>query len=88
MDALTREPGRFTVHSHATEYITIQQAAEALGCSQKFIRRAIDIGTLPSYRFTGSRLIRIKSQELHHAMKPDNAAVVAITARCKNGGEI
>lgn len=68
------------------DFITLQEAAEFLGCSVKFIREGIDRGTLRSYRFPGTRLIRVKRSELETSMQLDNAVLVEIASRTQQFG--
>jgi excisionase family DNA binding protein len=54
---------------------TINEAAEFLNTSTKFIRRRIADGTLPAYRLRGSRLIRIRIADLEAPKTPIGGAV-------------
>jgi excisionase family DNA binding protein len=54
---------------------TINEAAEFLNTSTKFIRRRIADGTLPAYRLRGSRLIRIRIADLEALKTPIGGAV-------------
>lgn len=48
--------------------ITIDEAAEEWGCSNRTIRRMIARGTVPGYR-VGPRLLRVDRDELAQAMR-------------------
>jgi excisionase family DNA binding protein len=54
----------------ATQFLTINQVAELLQCSDDTIRRMISRGGLKAYRFPGSRLIRIDPADLDRIRKP------------------
>lgn len=54
----------------AQKYLTLHDAAEEYGVSQRTIRRRIADGSLPAYRMTGSRLIRIKAADLDRLLTP------------------
>lgn len=49
--------------------LSLDQAAHELGCSRDTVRRMISRGELKAYR-VGSRLIRIRRQDLERAIKP------------------
>ncbi|MGP5251486.1 helix-turn-helix domain-containing protein [Brachybacterium alimentarium] len=49
--------------------LSIAEAAEQLGLTEKTIRRYIAAGKLPAYR-VGSRTVRIKSSDLERLLKP------------------
>jgi excisionase family DNA binding protein len=49
---------------------TINEAAEYLNTSAKFIRRRVADGSLPAYRLRGSRLIRIRREDLDALKQP------------------
>lgn len=46
-----------------TPYLSMRQAAELHGCSERTIRRMIALGELPAYRL-GRRRIGIKAEDL------------------------
>lgn len=50
-------------------YVSMDDAAELLGCSPKTVRRRIADGTLPATRF-GKRLIRIHLDDLDKLLRP------------------
>lgn len=50
-------------------YVTVNDAAEALGVSTRTIREFIARGTLTGYRL-GTRMIRIDADELNALLKP------------------
>ncbi|GAB7003928.1 hypothetical protein JCM18899A_14000 [Nocardioides sp. AN3] len=50
----------------APVYLSLAEAADIVGQSQKTIRRRIAAGTLPAYRF-GPRTIRVRLDELQSA---------------------
>lgn len=52
----------------ASEFLTIEQAAELMSMSCITIRRHIGDGSIPAYR-CGKRLIRIRRKDLEAAMK-------------------
>jgi excisionase family DNA binding protein len=54
---------------------TINEAAEYLNTSTKFIRRRIADGSLPAYRLRGSRLIRIRREDLDALKQPIGGGV-------------
>jgi excisionase family DNA binding protein len=54
---------------------TIAEAAEYLNTSPQFVRRRIADGTLPAYRLKGSRLIRIRREDLDALKYPVGGAV-------------
>jgi len=54
------------------EYITAYEAAALVGCTHATIRRRINDGTLPAYRF-GPRTIRIKREDLDLLFNPVQA---------------
>ena len=54
---------------------TIAEAAEILNTSTQFIRRRIADGTLPAYRLKGSRLIRIRREDIDDLRQPIGGAV-------------
>lgn len=54
-------------------YLTVNEAAEYIGCSRKTIRRRIADGTISAYTFGNARdrrLIRIKKSALDRALRP------------------
>lgn len=54
-------------------YVTILQAAEYLGVTDRTVRQMISDGRLRGYR-AGNRLIRLKVDEIDAAMKPFGGA--------------
>lgn len=62
---MSREP-------NAPQYLSIEQAAEVLGCSTVTIRREIQRGNLKASRF--ARRILIDADDLKRALKPANPA--------------
>lgn len=48
--------GQSVENHHGLNYLTIQEAADALRCTAKTIRRRIGDGSLPAYR-NGRRII-------------------------------
>jgi excisionase family DNA binding protein len=54
--------------------VDIATAAAQLNTSTKFIRRRIADGTLPAYRLKGSRLIRIRREDLEALKQPVGGA--------------
>lgn len=61
--------------SRATAYISLQQAAEQLGVSDKTIRNWIATGRLTGYR-AGPRMLRVRQEELEAIMRPIPTAVI------------
>ncbi|KZS75732.1 DNA-binding protein [Mycobacterium kansasii] len=55
------------------KYISIQQAAEYLGVTDRCIRMMIADGRLTGYR-SGRRLVRLRVDEIDAAMKPFGGA--------------
>ncbi|WP_076051908.1 helix-turn-helix domain-containing protein [Mycobacterium colombiense] len=53
---------------------TIAEAAEILNVSKQFVRRRIADHTLPAYRLKGSRLIRIRREDLDALKVPVGSA--------------
>lgn len=54
------------------EYVTVKDAAETLGVSEKSIRRWVADGTLLAY-YAGPRNVRIKRGDLDKIISPTNA---------------
>lgn len=54
-------------------YVSIVEAAEYLGCTDRTIRQMIADGRLTGYR-SGRRLVRLRLDEIDHAMKPFGGA--------------
>ncbi len=54
--------------------VSIADAAREIGTDQKFVRRRILDGTLPAYRLKGSRLIRIRRDDLDAIKVPVGGA--------------
>ena len=58
-----------------TEWLTINETSEFLGCSPLTLRRIISRGELRAYRSRGkSRIIRIKRADLDRFMRPVTSA--------------
>ena len=55
-------------------YVTIVQAAEYIGVTDRTIRQMIADGRLTGYR-SGSRLVRLRIDEIDAAMQPFGGAV-------------
>ena len=51
------------------EWLSLQQAAAIYGVSVDTLRRRIAHGQLPASRF-GSRLIRVRAEDLEHMFRP------------------
>ena len=51
------------------EWLSLQQAATIYGVSVDTLRRRIAHGQLPASRF-GSRLIRVRTEDLEHMFRP------------------
>ena len=68
--------------STLTEQLTVAQVAEILQTSEITIRRMIQRGELPAYRFGKSRIIRIDNADLLKLRRPVTplAEVVAANA--------
>jgi len=49
--------------------ISVKDAAEFLGVSQRTIRRMIDDGRLTGYRMTGSRFVRVDFNEVRDKLR-------------------
>ena len=58
------------------EWLSLQQAAAIYGISVDTLRRRIAHGQLPASRF-GSRLIRVRAEDLEHMFRP----IPAVRAR-------
>ena len=54
-------------------YISILEAAEYLGCTDRTIRQMIADGRLRGYR-SGRRLVRLRTDDIDAAMKPFGGA--------------
>ena len=54
-------------------YVSILEAAEYLGCTDRTIRQMIADGRLRGYR-SGRRLVRLRIDEIDAAMKPFGGA--------------
>lgn len=54
-------------------YITIKQAAEYLGLTDRTVRQMIADGRLRGYR-SGARLVRLRIEEIDAAMQPFGGA--------------
>lgn len=52
----------------STHYVSLRAAADALGLSERAVRRYISEGLLPAYRL-GPRQIRIKTADLDSLMQ-------------------
>lgn len=65
----------------STGVLSIREAADVLGVSDKTIRRAIWAGDLPAYRH--GKIIRINRRDLEHAFK----AVTPLAAHVAEAGE-
>lgn len=53
----------------ASEWVSLQQAAQLVGVSVDTLRRRIRAGKLPAYRF-GERLIKIRVEDLDNLVRP------------------
>jgi hypothetical protein len=62
------EPARETVR----DYLTPEQAAEALGLHAQTVRAYIRSGKLPAMRVAGERAIRIRREDLSKVLEPLN----------------
>jgi excisionase family DNA binding protein len=62
-----------TANSVAREWITIQEAADYLGLSERSVRAMIADGRLRGYR-NGRRVIRLDRNEIDAAMRPFGGA--------------
>jgi excisionase family DNA binding protein len=61
-----------SIFNPSDEYVTVQEAAEALAVSEKSVRRWIDDGKLLAY-YAGPRNVRIKRGDLNKIINPTNA---------------
>ena len=52
-----------------TDLLTMQQAAEMLGCTPKTLRALVSRGTIRAYRL-GPRQIRLKREDVLSALQP------------------
>jgi excisionase family DNA binding protein len=68
----TRAPGR-TNKIAATPFMSVNEAAEYLGVSTRTIRQMIVDGRLTGYK-SGTRLVRLRLEELDAAMRPFGGA--------------
>ena len=54
----------------AREYLTPEEAAEALGIHVQTMRGYIRSGRLPAFRVAGERAIRIRREDLERVLEP------------------
>lgn len=67
-EAGTQEPAR----EIARDYLSPEQAAEALGLHAQTVRAYIRSGKLPAMRVAGERAIRIRREDLEKVLEPLN----------------
>lgn len=60
--------------SSRTKYLSINDAAEELGVTERTIRNYIARGSLPASRIRGSRIVRIDRADLDSLLQPIPAA--------------
>lgn len=51
------------------EFLTLAQAAEIVGTSERTVRRLIDSGSLPAFR-VGVRAVRVRADDVRAQAKP------------------
>jgi excisionase family DNA binding protein len=54
----------------ATQWLTLNEAAEHVGVHPRTIRRLIASGDLKAHRIGKSRIMRIRSEDLEAAFRP------------------
>lgn len=57
-------PGNAAAVNHRAPMLTLAEASEYVGVHPKTLRRRIADGHLRAYRMAGSRLIRVKADDL------------------------
>ena len=62
-------PSEQRLGTPASEWVSLQQAAQLVGVSVDTLRRRIRSGELPAYRF-GERLIKIRVEDLDNLVRP------------------
>ncbi|WP_083208522.1 helix-turn-helix domain-containing protein [Mycobacterium malmoense] len=52
------------------EFLTLNSAADELGCSLRTVRRMISSGQLPAYRIGKTNIVRVKRSDLNQVVSP------------------